>query len=360
MQENGTRDIYFVYLGKALPKYVLPSIALAQRYSGLRVHLIADTKTVPAQAIESIEVVNIGDFYKPDEFNRLADKVSSSHTFRSGFWLRTFERFFVLEQLMTIQSLPNILHAELDQLLFNVKRFADNLEVVEQRGMFLPFHDASSAVASIFFCNDASSIRDLIDFASISPEIENEMKLIARFGRSNPSKVHALPTLSSESNPAFAEGIYPISSISSEELGGVVDAAQIGQWVAGIDPRNVPPAEVPVTKFVDLPNPMLLARQNLEEMRFTLSSDGSLTVSAGSDGSFRLFNLHIHSKIHGHLHKNDSSLVKLIASANSSLAEKIPGTRKMQLVDFFQTAARRFFRLTLFFLSPRSRKKTNP
>lgn len=350
-------DVYFIYLGQRLPKYAWPSIELAQRHSGLNVHLISDIRAIPAHPDNTFDVVDVRDFYKPQEFEKFADKISSSHSFRSGFWLRTLERFFVMEQLMIDRSLPNILHAELDQLLFNAGDLASNLDKSEKRGMFLPFHDSNSAVASIFFCNDVSSIRGLIDFGFSSTDVENEMSLIARFANSTTSRVHALPTISSETKPEVTTRLTSITPIPAERLGGVVDAAQIGQWVAGIDPRNVPPTKAPVTKFVDQPNPMLLNREELEDTHFTLSSDSTLSVSVGDKALFRLFNLHIHSKIHGHLWRQDPTLQRLVRYANSSSEEKIPGTRAMQLTDFLQTAIRRFFSLTFSLLRLPARKK---
>jgi hypothetical protein len=57
-----------------------------------------------------------------------------------------------------------------------------------------------------------------------------------------------------------------VQLVKPERVAGLVDAAQLGQWIAGIDPRNISPRQIPRTKFVDAPAMHLLSRETIENI----------------------------------------------------------------------------------------------
>ena len=328
---GSSQEVTFVYLGEKLPRYGLASIELASRYSGLNVHLIGNAKMARSLRHSSVKFTATEDFYSDKEFKEVSKGIMFPHSFRQGFWLKTLERFFVLSQFMKTENLDSIFHAELDQLLFRVDFLLSKLEERDQRGLFLPFHSPDLAVASVLYCNSQRALRSLLDFAYTGGTFSNEMALIANWAGNNREQIFPLPTMASVLN--FAPDQPKLAStLKSSQIGGVVDAAQLGWWVAGVDPRNVPVLELPLTKFVDKTEASLLSRHQLAEFRFNFNPhDGFLHVECGKEIDMRVFNLHIHSKIHSHLLRSDSSLERLFSQANQVRPSLIPGVRRVQL-----------------------------
>jgi hypothetical protein len=341
---NFSGEVTFVYLGKSIPNYGLASIELASRYSGLNVRLIGNASMARSLRNSSARFTAVEDFYDEKEFIEASKRIISPQSFRQGFWLKTLERFFVLSQYMTTENLDKVFHAELDQLLFRADTLIQKLEEDGRKGVFLPFQENDVAIASVFYCNSQGALRSLLDFASTSGTFSNEMKLLASWAEQNVEQVCPLPTLASMVNLSPTSS-FLASTLSSNQIGGVVDAAQLGLWVAGVDPRIIPAGELPLTKFtVDTKDSMLTPDQ-LAKLKFSFNAqDGVLNIEYGNEIYTRLFNLHIHSKIHSQLFQSDSSFERIFYQANQVTPSLIPGVRRVQLqirfTEFIKSAVR--------------------
>ena len=326
-------ELVFVYLGERLPSYALSSLELARRHAGLKVCLIAERRALTFSERPNLRLVPLEEFYDPSEFAATRGSVSYSHEFRDGFWLKTIERLFVLEQFWGSEPSDSLFHAELDQLLFRADLLVQQLNQHLDPALFLPFHNERAAVASVLVCNSPSVLRSIINFSQSVGEFNNEMELLARWASLNPSWTIALPTLADRWNRESRNFLNAFAKMSSP-LDGVVDAAQLGQWVAGIDPRNVGIEDRPRNKFVDPPDGGLLTAEQLRKIRFSRfhNGEGGLFCSDGDADVSRVFNLHIHSKVHHYLQRSDPSLMSLFETANRSSSSTFPGTRRAQLV----------------------------
>lgn len=328
-----TECVTFVYLGSPIPSYAVKSLALAVRHSGLPVHLIASASARP-QLPRGVGFTSLEDFYDPELFADAAKNILLPHTVREGFWLKTLERFFVLGQFQRHVGLSALLHAELDQLLFRVDRLVEHIGSLDKTGVFVPRHSDILAVGSIVFCNSVEKLESMLDFARLSEPFDNEMSLIARWVRENPANGHFLPTVSNL--------IGPCSDLAFvQAYGGISDAAQLGQWVAGIDPRNVPLSTRPANKYVDPPAPWLATREQLAILRFELRPDGSLVAKTSEDSEHVLYNLHLHSKIHAYVARNTNGVTRLLSIANQEAPVVFPGVRRTQFLYHTTKAARR-------------------
>jgi hypothetical protein len=329
-----TRDIYFVYIGNRLPRYANSSLELANRFSGLRINLIGSSELKSKLNNTEVNFIDINEFYDSSQLIRISSNLNTSHTFRQGFWLKSLERFLVLEQFMKFASIDSLLHAELDQLLFGTDSLLTKLESIDVDGMYLPFHNSDAAVASIAYIKNSNTLTSLIEFAE-TKTFNNEMQLIADWAKLEPERVFALPTLASEI--IDYENIENVQIIDPAKIGGVVDAAQIGQWVAGIDPRNVPIRNRPRNNFVDIVNPYTLDSHSLRNLKFVfVESENLLKVESANSFSIRLYNLHIHSKIHLNLIRNKPALSNLFGLINSQTSITFSGTRKIQITHYIK------------------------
>jgi hypothetical protein len=328
-------EIIFIFIGSTLPKYAVASLELAQRFSGLKPRLIANHHLRNMLRDDSCFTA-IEDFYDPENFFDASRRISMDHNFRNGFWLKSLERFFVLEQYMENRNLSSALHAELDQLLFDVETLSEHLAVINRLGLFFPFHTNNSAVASIFFCNQRLELTNFIEFCRSTATAPHEMRLLASWANNPGSKVHRLPTLASELHWTDSEvKKFSISQVSSAEVGGIVDAAQLGQWIGGIDPRNVGVLQRPRTRYIDKPQPMLLGEPRLAETKFLLSENDNSLWCESTEQQFQLYNLHLHSKIHPWLVKDRNNLRKLFHISNKGKSFVVPGNTWIQRSSYF-------------------------
>jgi hypothetical protein len=336
-----TKAVHFVFLGESLPQYAKASLDLAVRFSGLEVHLLGNSEIKSDVTSKPVHFTAIEDFYNPVEFGRASKLLLSDKSFRNGFWLKTLERFFVLEQYFKATQLQSIFHAELDQLLFRNDILLSRLDSLGHRGVFLPFHSPTKGVASVFFCNNHDALRSFIDF-SLENESDSEMTLLADWASEAPEHVFALPTISSALNVYPTAMIEQVNELTHTLIDGVVDAAEIGQWVGGIDPENVPISEIPKTKFVNNTGERCLPLEQLQKLQFELDrNDGRLSVTFDGKLSFNLYNLHLHSKSHKSLSRSGSAIFKFFKWANSNEARPVPG-RKLQLLAHARSRLRFF------------------
>jgi|GEM_PF-1788876 len=318
-------DLHFIYLGRALPYYGPAALALARRFSGVNISLIGPAAMEASARRERIEFVALEEFYDSNSFSEARARLSQSVAFRDGFWVKTLERFFVLEQFMAQGAFKAVLHAELDQLLFRVDVLAAALESDSRRGVFVPFHNSNAAVASVFYCNSLESLSALNEYSRVMPSFPHEMAMLAQWSVSGRQDAFALPTIATAMQAG--EMRLPVLGPTESELGGVVDAAQLGQWVAGIEPRNVPLPKSHRNKFVDPPGAMLLSKRQLESLTFGFEEPtGFLYCTTDAGETHRIFNLHLHSKIHSYLARRGSPATALVDLANSRKPLRIRGT----------------------------------
>lgn len=322
--------IHFVYLGEKLPKYAQSSLRLAIQHSGCDIHLVGNQELRKDLANINVQFTPIEEFYDSSKFDIAKKFISSDANFRSGFWLKSMERFYVLEQFMAFKNHEEIFHAELDQLLFGINQLISNLRKLKLNRILYPFHSKQSALASVIYIQGKSNIESLTDFGCSGIPFKNEMSLLAQWALANPDKASALSTLATEihtSTSILPDGV-PIASI--EYMGGVVDAAQLGQWIAGIDPRNVPILKVPRNHFVDPPSDGLLTRPELELTKFEFDQSRNILHVTLNGQKFRIYNLHLHSKCHPTLLREKHNLTSLISKSNQEHSITISGMRRSQ------------------------------
>lgn len=326
------KEVSFVYLGTSMPRYVHSSLELAVRHSGMNVVIILNESLKKQIRNPAVELVSVEDFYDPELFNFASRRVVFEHNFRNGFWLKSMERIFVLEQYMRETNRTSILHAELDQCLFRLDDLVERLEKSGKKGFFVPFHTPNAAVASVIFCNKIDAMQSIINFALRDTFFLNEMTLIANAATAQNSEIIAMPTYATEIiNRDYIEPLQ-IQKIESSAIGGFLDAAQLGQWVGGLDPRNVGIKHIPRNKFVDIEQKGLLSRSDLQKIHFIFDSANShLFLKDESNQLKRLYNLHLHSKSHSWIEKSTDNMSLFFKIANSQDEAKIPGMRLNQI-----------------------------
>jgi hypothetical protein len=344
-------QLHYVYIGKKLPEYGASAIRLADRYSGMEVNLVGNEAVRKSVKMLPVNFIAIEDFYDPTEFNELDGRFENSVEFRNGFWLKTLERFYVIEQFMKHFGVSDLFHAELDQLLFRTDQLSLKIRDLKKDGLFIPLHTPKTVCASVLYCNDYLTIRDFVNYSNNTQSIGNEMMLLTAWAERTSYNVFALPSISSETKFDLVKREIKGEYLSKESVDGFVDPAQLGQWIGGQDPRNEILAVKPKTKFVERGNPHILDSEELRELKFTFErSSGFLQISNNDFSNINIYNLHFHAKLHNWLVKAEDPIDNLLRLANSDNPIMLSDARILQLR----------YRLVYFFSETYLLLKKNP
>lgn len=206
--------LVFVWLGPRAPDHLEAALELALRCSGLDVVLVAPAE-FSARVPAGCAFVALESFYDPARSIEL--RIGSDHRFRQGFWLRTSERFLVLDRYMEWAGLDVMMHAELDCLMFGVDELVAGLESSGRRGLFVPFDRPDRCIASLLHCNDRDALRNLAAFMTSGVEFANDMEMLAAFAGVEPASVTALPTIETILDPSLPAAL-PCPSVSPGEI----------------------------------------------------------------------------------------------------------------------------------------------
>jgi hypothetical protein len=293
--------LVFVYLGKRLPKYAIESINFALKNSKMPIVLISNIVNLPKfeSLVEHYFYANV----EKSEFTEVDEK------FRNGFWIKTTERFFALEEFMKVRNIEKCFHAELDNVIFNISNVSVELDKIGD-GIFVPRDHEDRAIGSLVYVNSLRIYSDFCQFARSHNYCLNDMEILADFLKKYPDKAFPL-----SSSPVLEIGIDVKNlKVSREDRlyeVGLFDAAAIGQWYFGIDPRNT--RRKVTNRFKnekysgDLSDFWLTWDEPISKM--SLSSKTQVFTEKS------LFNLHIHSKIHKKLLKR-GKFEKIISLTN--------------------------------------------
>lgn len=280
-----TQDLLvFVYLGRKLPKYAVKSLKFAVEHSKLQVILISNVKKLP-KLDDSLECYSYRQEIHYEQYGPY-------HRFRKGFWIKTTERFFALEDFMKERGIDKCFHAELDNLVFDISQVSMSLDEIGS-GIFVPRDHADRAIASLMYINSLATYMDFCDFARSCNFSINDMEILAKYLKVNTNNAFALP-----SAPLEQEGLRlakPEGNESSELYRlGVFDAAAIGQWYFGIDPRNT--YQRVTNRFENEKYSANLSDFLLDWDE--LNSQMRMSSKSSAFSPTKIYNLHVHSKVH--------------------------------------------------------------
>jgi hypothetical protein len=280
--------LVFIYLGE-FPRYGEGAIKLAVETSGVPVVLVTDHE-VPA----SIKrwSLRTQDFYDPESFKSTSHLILRSSEFRNGFWQKTLERLFVLQQFQRVSGDDNLFHAELDNLVFRLDSFESQVgQSLPNATLTLPYGSSDVALASLMYVRGTEPLDQLVHFANCGKNYSTEMHLLAAFGIEHPDvlvQAQSLESLTSATNFREKSTGSPFEAVGRNWM---FDAAALGQWVAGQDAANSS-ALVSFNHFVN----EAIAHTSLRP-RTWLTDEGLLSVEVG-DQFLSCYNLHLHHKIH--------------------------------------------------------------
>lgn len=276
------KKLIFIYDSNEFPDYGYHSLKHAIRCSGCEVILLTNCHGIK---IDGLTVFDIFDFYSNIEFKNSFIYMNSDKKFRNGFWYKVLERFLILQAYTERYGIENYYHAELDNLVFNLSGLNLRLDAVG-KGIFIPKESISRCIASLIYINNNEILAELNKYILSYEYYSNDMEILSNF--SNIPKIQLnffyLPT------EAYFNNKRSWDSISMEQVGGVFDGAAFGQWIFGFDPANSYKgiaSNKALNENVNFP---------IENLKFNLENEYFYIIK--NKHKIRLYNIHVHSKIH--------------------------------------------------------------
>lgn len=285
--------IIFVWIGDELPPWAVISVNVAVENSKSEVFLLL-TKTNDYISNKCTQV-EINTFYNVT----CSNFVLNSSGFRDGFWIKTTERFFIIKDFVNKYKIESFFHAELDNLIFDISQLNLLLDIIG-KGLFIPKDSQERCIASFLYINKKQILEDFCNYVLTNPkQLSNDMLLLGDFSDNN-IEVFYLP------NESAFNDFNTIDYLDQNILGGIFDAAAIGQYLFGIDPRNT---FFPVfNKFINEN-----VKYDLSKCVFKISiSDNSAYLNG-----IKIYNIHIHSKIFSKL-TNEKWLLRVVNRINNN------------------------------------------
>ncbi len=297
-------NIVQVHLGRQVPQHAYDQLGQTRLLNPTTpVYLLMNEKTeVNASRLRDLNVVPIlleklkpcGNHRAFRRRNRLSKKSLG------GFWLYTSERFYAIETFLTACGLRNVVHMENDIMLYaNLDELMPAFTACCQH-IGVTMDADSRCVPGLVFIRDPESLGAMNDHIvrHALRKTKNDMRAIAHFmNHASEGSCSALPVIPPEYrltyplvNTEGERGLKKWYDSDFDTFGGVFDAAALGQFLGGIDPKI---SEGDTRGFVSE-----TAVYDPRNMGLNWQVRGGLRFPQGQvmDRPFPIYNLHIHSK----------------------------------------------------------------
>lgn len=233
------------FIGK-LPPYIVDSLRQILLFHQGPIYLICnDVKseyisTFPAN-IQIIPYVKVISYEILDVVQKHKDKFCIVHRLkgRESLFIRSFERFFLLRNLMKKNNIENVIFLEVDVLIY------DNpdswVEIIQKN---TTFHLCYTFANEKLCCGGLTYVKafaDLdpflqycLDFISTTSDFVSEMTAMYEFSQLHPKIVGILPTI----HEYEEKSVNPCLSFQNQNVfsDSVFDAMGMGIYLFGVDP----------------------------------------------------------------------------------------------------------------------------
>jgi len=230
--------LILVHIGNHFPDYINDCIRQIQHSTTISIHLLISSEhcnkiisgvepEISAVKIFPLEEIPISDKRCEFEKNNCLDS-----TFRNGFWKFAMMRFFYIYDHVVAQQLNDIFHIENDNLLFI--DVLPKLSVFQTKSMWCVMDAEDRCIPSFLYFKNHDILRLLLDTCiECASSRVNDMYALSKFKQRQPDLVGTLPIIKDYCDP-----IHPDFYQHADDFGFLFDAAAVGQYIGGVDPRN--------------------------------------------------------------------------------------------------------------------------
>jgi len=247
-------SIVFVHLGNRLPDYLNNALAQARLFNPeADIYLVQNQGALATEqdhaCIEqrAIKVVFSESLPMSRAHRDFVKNSPLDNNYREGFWKKASERFFCLEEFIKAHHLSHVFHLENDVMLYaNLKEM---LPVFYQYlNIAAVFDNDERCIPSFMYIAHESAITDLVQFFADKTALSlNDMQLPALYkkcyGRDAIDHLPLImPSYTEQNRLKSAMGHIPVDDSlyyhKFNQFNSIFDAAALGQYLGGIDPRN--------------------------------------------------------------------------------------------------------------------------
>jgi hypothetical protein len=235
-------SLIYIHIGENLPNYIFDSIYQTLLVSpSTKIYVILTDSLInqfrntistfnlnlylnnPINIDMHVECIPISILKIPEGYTKFIESLpDTTKQFRNSFWISTTARFFYIESFMELFKLNNVYHIENDIMIY------ENLQdiPVDKNKLYMVKDSYDRVIPSILFIPDCSHLNRLnghmLRKLTDSNNLMNDMQLLGSYSANH---IDYFP--------------FDFSNDSSF----IMDGAAIGQYIGGIDPRNIPKFE---------------------------------------------------------------------------------------------------------------------
>jgi hypothetical protein len=291
--ESRIRDtpIVFVHIGRAvIPSHTFDNIENTRLWNPTnKIVLITDKKDIKFK-IDNFEIIDTNMLPITQHHLHFQRNTQLDNSFREGFWRATTERVFYLYSWMKKYQISSFLHLENDTLLYsNInEELKDYIGYnSDKKFVIATMGSKEEHLINVFACNDVYTFETFCSFLN-STSYGNEMNALWKFQQAHKDQVSIFP-----GNP-------------EDEGDFIMDAAPIGQYLGGPDPRNLSKPEGTMSPGFVNQN----ARFNTSLYKYEWKKESN-HLSRLYMNDKKVLSLHIHCKVLHPFRSDQEEFVKL-------------------------------------------------
>jgi hypothetical protein len=295
-------SIVFIHLGKSIPAYTEIAISQAREFNpNASIILLANQEALASfNCGPDRKCISCESLVRSKNHEDFLAQTSLDSSSRDGIWLYSSERFLYLDELMAQHGLQDVFHMEYDNMLY--ADLGELLPVFQSRyqGIAATFDNDGRCIPGFLYVKNSEAMNRLAkSFSDHAKENLFDMHLIAAFKNENHDGViDHLPIITQEyidEHPLVTpSGLAVVNKAkyaqNIDAFKSVFDAAALGQFLGGIDPRN----DVSVPGFI---NESCVFNPSSIKIEWIVDEQNRRApYVVYPHAKYRINNLHIHSK----------------------------------------------------------------
>lgn len=292
-------NIILVHIGDIFYDYINDNIENLLSFKNENIHLLINKINYDKikRFENDIKIYFIEDLEKDNNYRIFSDNTSLDKNFRNGFWKSCSERFYLLNIYINKYDLENVFHLENDVLTyFNMEEYLSIFENKYKIGIIMDNDDR--CIPSFLYIKNKNFSNEMIKFF-INNNLykKNDMESLANFYIHNKSICDSLPIIpynyknliNLKQETSKFENCY---SNNYDIFNSIFDGASIGQYLGGVDPRNI---EGDTTGFIN--ETTIFNSSNLEyRFEYDEKYQRNIPFAYYNNQRIKINNLHIHCK----------------------------------------------------------------
>lgn len=259
-----------------LQPYIEDNIKQLKSHNNNDIVIITDNKFDNFFEGLNVTIINIEKLI-PEYLNIISN---INNTFRNGFWKLTSYRFLAIYEYMKKYNINNIVHVENDVLIYtNI----DSVKFHSTNKLLLTMDSKNRCIPGIMYIPNYIILKRCID--SFNPNL-NDMQNFSLCFYKYTNYIDSLPIFIENNDNDISKMI----TANYKYYNAIFDAAAIGQYLGGIDPRN---KEGDTTGFI---NETCIFNYSKYNFTWKNINNKKIPFLIIENQEIPIINLHIHSK----------------------------------------------------------------